>query len=209
MLARVGWQPHFTLRLILLCAWWARAGREFRMFVSTFRLVSRSEIHCRGKPGMFPKTLAVRRGESRNGARIAEVLVSRDRTQREVRHMCASGGMVDALASGASTRKGVGVRVPPRAPTLSFFYHINPQVRMRRAETVLFRCRVHGSRCRIRPVLPGTHQVDRLPGGAINPVGRSSRPPVDPRVCGFFVGFSAGKVVCSLAQPTLHMVLLG
>ena len=29
----------------------------------------------------------------------------------------ASGGMADALASGASARKGVGVQVPPRAPT--------------------------------------------------------------------------------------------
>ena len=28
----------------------------------------------------------------------------------------ASGGMADALASGASVRKDVGVRVPPRAP---------------------------------------------------------------------------------------------
>ena len=27
----------------------------------------------------------------------------------------ASGGMADALASGASTRKGVGVQVPSRA----------------------------------------------------------------------------------------------
>ena len=30
-------------------------------------------------------------------------------------HHCASGGMADALASGASARKGVGVQVPPRA----------------------------------------------------------------------------------------------
>ena len=29
--------------------------------------------------------------------------------------MRAGGGMVDALASGASVRKGVGVRIPPRA----------------------------------------------------------------------------------------------
>ena len=29
----------------------------------------------------------------------------------------ASGGMADALASGASVRKDVGVQVPPRAPT--------------------------------------------------------------------------------------------
>jgi hypothetical protein len=28
----------------------------------------------------------------------------------------ASGGMADALASGASVRKDVGVQVPPRAP---------------------------------------------------------------------------------------------
>jgi hypothetical protein len=30
---------------------------------------------------------------------------------------CAGGGMVDALASGASVRKGVGVQIPPRART--------------------------------------------------------------------------------------------
>ena len=30
----------------------------------------------------------------------------------------ASGEMADALASGASVRKDVGVQVPPRAPTL-------------------------------------------------------------------------------------------
>jgi hypothetical protein len=30
--------------------------------------------------------------------------------------VCASGGMADALASGASVRKDVGVQVPPRAP---------------------------------------------------------------------------------------------
>ena len=29
--------------------------------------------------------------------------------------VCASGEMADALASGASARKGVGVQVPPRA----------------------------------------------------------------------------------------------
>jgi hypothetical protein len=31
----------------------------------------------------------------------------------------ASGEMADALASGASVRKDVGVRVPPRAPQIS------------------------------------------------------------------------------------------
>ena len=30
--------------------------------------------------------------------------------------------MADALASGASVRKDVGVQVPPRAPTLLFGY---------------------------------------------------------------------------------------
>ena len=30
-------------------------------------------------------------------------------------HFCASGGTADALASGASVRKGVGVQIPPRA----------------------------------------------------------------------------------------------
>ena len=34
-------------------------------------------------------------------------------------HHCASGGMADALASGASARKGVGVQVPPRARFLA------------------------------------------------------------------------------------------
>jgi hypothetical protein len=32
--------------------------------------------------------------------------------------MRASGGMADALASGASVRKDMGVQVPPRAPKL-------------------------------------------------------------------------------------------
>ena len=30
----------------------------------------------------------------------------------------ASGGTADALASGASVRKGVGVQIPPRAPSV-------------------------------------------------------------------------------------------
>ncbi len=40
-------------------------------------------------------------------------------TQGDAAHWSprASGGMADALASGASARKGVGVQVPPRAPT--------------------------------------------------------------------------------------------
>ena len=31
---------------------------------------------------------------------------------------CRCGGMADALASGASARKGVRVQVPPSAPTI-------------------------------------------------------------------------------------------
>ena len=36
---------------------------------------------------------------------------------RFLREPCASGGTADALASGASVRKGVGVQIPPRAHT--------------------------------------------------------------------------------------------
>ena len=36
----------------------------------------------------------------------------------------ASGEMADALASGASVRKDVGVQVPPRAPNLSTGTHV-------------------------------------------------------------------------------------
>ena len=37
----------------------------------------------------------------------------------------ASGEMADALASGASVRKDVGVQVPPRAPNQSLFIELN------------------------------------------------------------------------------------
>ena len=35
----------------------------------------------------------------------------------EVNTACGCGGMADALASGASVRKDVGVQVPPSAPS--------------------------------------------------------------------------------------------
>ena len=39
--------------------------------------------------------------------------------------------MADALASGASVRKDVGVQVPPRAPRVSTNRYIEPKLRLK------------------------------------------------------------------------------
>ena len=43
------------------------------------------------------------------------------RTSSQTSYTCRCGGMADALASGASARKGVRVQVPPSAPKAPIF----------------------------------------------------------------------------------------
>ena len=98
------------------------------------------------------------------------------------RSLCASGGTADALASGASVRKGVGVQIPPRAQIENHPGHLAGVIFLCAAarrpgpESALLPCAVHTGdelyrRVRTGRVLlaagfPGSFLLDALVFGA-------------------------------------------